>query len=61
MSETEDKLAALLNLKLLAEEEARLWFGVSSDEVFQMLDRGDLSGTIAEIEFKNLRSLMGKS
>jgi len=60
-TKTEDNLAALLNIKLLAEEEAQGWFGTSAKEVFRMLDNGDLKGTLAEVEFKSLRWLAGES
>jgi hypothetical protein len=39
------------------EQEARAILGVSREEVYAMLDRGELEGTPAEAEFSTLRSL----
>lgn len=41
------------------EKEAQAILGVSRDEVFAMLDRGELEGTPAEAEFRMLRLLAG--
>lgn len=45
-------------VRALAEREAREMLGVSLDEAFVQLDRGDLKGTIAEAEFSMLRSML---
>lgn len=39
------------------EKEAKAILGVSTDEVYGMLDRGELEGTPAEAEFRMLRFL----
>jgi hypothetical protein len=44
----------------IAEREADEILGVSVEEAFQMLDRGDLAGTIAEAEFSMLRFLVNQ-
>ena len=43
----------------MAERSAKNMLGVSSKTAFEMLDRGALDGTVAEIEFKMLRHLLG--
>lgn len=42
----------------LAEREARAILGVSKEEAFARLDRGELRGTIAEAELTMLRALI---
>jgi hypothetical protein len=44
----------------IAEREAAEILDVSLEEAFQMLDRGDLAGTIAEAEFSMLRFLIDR-
>jgi hypothetical protein len=41
------------------EREAKGILGVSGDEAFSMLDRGELEGTAAEAELQMLRFLKG--
>lgn len=43
----------------LATKSAKSMLGVSREEAFAMLDRGDLNGTMAEVELKMLRHLLG--
>lgn len=45
-------------LRALAEETARHMLEVSYEEAIAMLDRGELRGTIAEVELTMLRDLM---
>lgn len=42
----------------LAERETRALLGVSSEEAFEMLERGDLDGTAAEAEVSMLKFLV---
>lgn len=42
----------------MAERNAKSMLRVSGDEAFRMLDRGELNGTVAEVEFKMLRHLL---
>jgi hypothetical protein len=42
----------------LAEEGAHEILGVSAEEAFAMLERGELDGTVAEAEISMLRSLV---
>jgi hypothetical protein len=47
-------------VRKLADREAKQMLSVSGAVAFQMLDRGDLDGTMAEAEFSMLRFLMSK-
>ena len=44
----------------MAERSAKSMLGVSSKQAFKMLDGGALNGTVAEVEFKMLRHLLGR-
>jgi hypothetical protein len=43
------------------EEQARALLNVSAEEAFAQLDRGELDGTIAEVELRMMRDLLDAS
>jgi hypothetical protein len=57
-----ERVLSRVQMEHEADEEARAILGVASRvEAFRMLDAGELDGTMAEVEFRMLRHLMGST